>query len=206
MTGDMDVVTAPKSDQINAEDLLGGRTMTITVERVQVRPGTEQPVTIWFTGSQKVFRPCKGVSKILKTLWGPDSAQYVGRSMTLFNDESVTWAGAAVGGIRVSAMSHIDDERRIPVAISKAKKKFYPIKPLRPEIPMLTNRQPEMTAEEWTERFERRVAEATDHASLALVQEENAKSLAALGRRAPLMGERAKSAIAKRLAELSNVS
>lgn len=44
---DMLKVIEPKSDQINAEDLIG-RDMTITITGVQVRAGTEQPVSMKF--------------------------------------------------------------------------------------------------------------------------------------------------------------
>jgi hypothetical protein len=42
---DMSAVIVPKSDQINADDLMEGP-ITICIEAVDIRPGTEQPVTM----------------------------------------------------------------------------------------------------------------------------------------------------------------
>lgn len=129
---DMLAAIAPKSDQINAEDLLSGD-MTIKITGVQVRAGTEQPVSISFEGSSKVFRPCKTVSRIIVAAWGPDTSTYVGRMMTLYRDPSVTWGGLAVGGIRVRAISHIDQPLRLALAESKKSRKITEVQPLRLE-------------------------------------------------------------------------
>ena len=58
---DMTSVIIPKSDQINADDLIGG-TMTITITDVRIKGGQEQPVSSYFDGSDKAFRPCKSMS------------------------------------------------------------------------------------------------------------------------------------------------
>jgi hypothetical protein len=88
----------PRSDQLNAEDLLTGpRTFTIT----EVRKGSvEQPVDIHlaeFPG--RPFKPSKTVRRILVSAWGPDAATYAGRRMTLYRDPAVRFGGMDVGGI-----------------------------------------------------------------------------------------------------------
>lgn len=129
---DMLKVIEPKSDQINAEDLIG-RDMTITITAVKVSPGTEQPVAMKFEGSEKLFRPCKTVSRIIVAAWGPDTSVYAGRSLTLFRDPSVKWAGMAVGGIRVKAISHIDAPIKLALAESKQNRKITVVQPLKIE-------------------------------------------------------------------------
>ena len=129
---DMLKVIEPKSDQINAEDLIG-RDMTITVKGVTVRAGTEQPVSIEFNGSDKVFRPCKTVSRILVAAWGPDTSVYSGRSLTLYRDPKVKWGGMEVGGIRVRAMSHIDAPLKLALAESKKNRTITVVQPLKIE-------------------------------------------------------------------------
>ena len=85
---DMSAVIIPKSDQINADDLIGGP-ITITIVAVKVQPGTEQPVSIDFGDPKKVFRPCKSMSRVMVAAWGPDSSKYAGKSLTLYRDPMV---------------------------------------------------------------------------------------------------------------------
>jgi hypothetical protein len=119
----------PKSDQLNAEDLLTGpRTFTIT----EVRKGSaEQPVDIHlaeFPG--RPFKPSKTVRRILVSAWGPDAATYAGRRMTLYRDPAVRFGGMDVGGIRVSALSHITKPLTLVLAVSKGKRAPYVVQPL----------------------------------------------------------------------------
>jgi hypothetical protein len=124
---DMTAVIAPKSDQINADDLIG-RTMTITITAVSVRAGQEQPVSISFEGSTKVFRPCKSMGRVMVQAWGADSKNYVGKSMTLYRDPKVKWGGMEVGGIRISHMSHIERGFHMMLSESKAKRTPHEVK------------------------------------------------------------------------------
>ena len=107
MTNDMSQVIQPKSDQINADDLIGGP-MDVTIEGVNIESKTEQPVSVRLKGMQKVYRPCKSMARVMVQAWGADASKYAGRSMTLYRDPKVKWGGLEVGGIRISHMSHID--------------------------------------------------------------------------------------------------
>lgn len=135
---DMTQVIVAKSDQINADDLLG-RDLTITIEDVIIKGGQEQPVSIVFAGSDKVFRPCKSMSRVLVNVWGADAKQYIGRSMTLYRDPTVKWGGMEVGGIRISHMSDIDANVTMALTMTKANRKPFTVKPLKIE------RKPEPT-------------------------------------------------------------
>lgn len=104
---DMSKVIQPKSDQINADDMIGGP-MTVTIDAVSVNPGTEQPVSIKLKGMTKVYRPCKSMARVMVQAWGADASKYVGRSMTLYRDPKVKWGGLEVGGIRISHMTGLD--------------------------------------------------------------------------------------------------
>jgi len=129
---DMSQVIVAKSDQINAGDLVG-ISRTVRIASVNVQPGTEQPVAIKIEGDKKVFRPCKSMSRVLVAAWGPDSAKYAGRSMTLYCDPDVLWAGMKVGGIRISYMSHIDGPITLALAENKKNRKLFTVKPLATE-------------------------------------------------------------------------
>jgi len=109
-----------KSDQLNAADIMQPVTVTIT----DVRKGdADQPVWISLAEYQgKYFKPAKTVRRVLVHCWGADAAQYIGRQMTLYNDPSVTWAGEAVGGIRVSHLSHITRSMTFPLPVSRGKR------------------------------------------------------------------------------------
>ena len=127
---DMRAVIIPRSDQINADSLLGGP-ITITITAVSIKPGTEQPVTISYDGDAgKPYRPCKSMARVMVQCWGPDANAYVGRSMTLYCDPTVTWGGMAVGGIRISHMSDIQGAQKMALTATKGSKKVFVVKPL----------------------------------------------------------------------------
>lgn len=128
---DMSAVIVPKSDQINADDLIGGD-LTIRITGVSVSPGQDQPVSMKFEGSTKVFRPCKSMARVMVAAWGPDSSTYVGRSLQLYRDPSVKWGGMDVGGIRIRAMSNMPNDRPMTMALTEKKgsRKPYTVNPL----------------------------------------------------------------------------
>lgn len=127
---DLSSTIVPKSDQLNSEDLLTGP-VTVTVE--EVRKGTaEQPVVIHlveFPG--RPFKPSKTVRRLLVAAWGKDASVYTGRRMTLFRDPTVKWAGEAVGGIRVSHLSHIDKPLSVALTVTRGQRKVHVVEPLR---------------------------------------------------------------------------
>lgn len=126
---DVTQAIAPKSDQMNADDLLQPRTIRITDVSVQATP--EQPITVRFEGDNgRPWKPCKTAARCLATIWGTNSAQWIGLSCTLYNDPTVTWAGAAVGGIRVSHMEGLDKPRTLQLTKTRGKKGAVTIQPL----------------------------------------------------------------------------
>jgi len=124
----------PKSDQLNADDLIGGP-ITIRITGVMVGEG-EQPVSISFDGDGgKPFKPGKSMRRVLVNLWGPDGAAYIGRSLTIYRDEQVVFGGVEVGGIRISHMSHLQRETTMALTATKAKRKPFTVRPLVVEKP-----------------------------------------------------------------------
>jgi len=131
---DMNSAIAPKSDQLNGDDLIGG-SRTIKVTRVSIASG-EQPVAVFFEGDNgKPYKPCKSMCRVMVNAWGADAKQYVGHSMTLYRDPSVKWGGMAIGGIRISHMSHIDNQVVMSLTESKGKWKPFAVKPLKIDAP-----------------------------------------------------------------------
>lgn len=127
---------AAKSDQLNAEDLIGGP-RTVTVTNVTVRTSDDQPVWVHFEGDdKKPFKPCKTMRRLLVRVWGDDSSVYAGRSMTLYHDPDVKYGGMAVGGIRISHMSNMDREQSFFLTETRGKKKQHTVKPIKAQSKM----------------------------------------------------------------------
>jgi hypothetical protein len=120
----------PKSDQLNADDLISGP-ITVKVTAVKGSNEPQQPVSIHYEGDNgKPYKPCKSMRRVLVSAWGANGADYVGRSMTLYRDDSVVFGGIAVGGIRISHLSHIERDLTIALTVSRASRKPYTVKVL----------------------------------------------------------------------------
>jgi hypothetical protein len=118
----------PKSDQLNADDLLTGP-LTVTVTGVQAHDSADQPVSVHIAG-HRPYKPCKSMRRVLITAWGVDGRAWAGRSMTLYCDPEVMFGGIKVGGIRISHLSHIDRELAMSLTATRGKKANYKVKPL----------------------------------------------------------------------------
>jgi hypothetical protein len=142
---DMSAFIAARSDQLNADDLLDGP-RTITVTKVTASPdAAEQPVSIHYEGDNgKPFKPCKTMRRILVGVWGKDASQYVGRSLTLYRDPTVAFGGLQVGGIRISHMSDIAEDKTVALLVTRGRKAPFKIKPLKGAPP---RSQPDFTAQ-----------------------------------------------------------
>lgn len=127
---DMGATIIPKSDQLNADDLIAGP-KTITITGVTIRSGQEQPISISFEGDNgKPYKACKSMCRVMVTAWGPDSKKYVGRSMTLYREPTVKWGGMEVGGIRISHMSDIDTALTMALTVTRANKRPFTVRPI----------------------------------------------------------------------------
>src|SRR3546814_3187047 len=111
----------PKSDQLNAEQLLGGP-ITITVTDVKRGGGEEQPVVIHYEGEGgRPYKPFKSMRKVLVFAWGADGRGWAGKSMTIYNRPDVKFGGEEVGGIRISHLSHIDQDIAIALTATRGR-------------------------------------------------------------------------------------
>ena len=136
---DLRKTVIPKSDQLNADDLLG-QTRTIKVTKVSLLEAADQPIAIGYEGDGgKPYKPCKTMRRVMVNIWGPDGNAYVGRSMTLYRDEKVMFGGVATGGIRISHMSHIDAPVTMALTVTRANRKPFTVQPLAAPAPMLTH-------------------------------------------------------------------
>lgn len=121
---------APKSDQLNADDLIG-RSLTITVSRVALCGEADQPIAVHYEGDGgKPYKPCKSMRRVMVHIWGPDGSTFPGRRMTLYRDDKVRFGSDAVGGIRISHMSGIDRDVTMALTATRASRKPYTVRPL----------------------------------------------------------------------------
>ncbi len=128
MSFDISETLAPKSDQLDAVDLLGGP-QTFTIANVS-KGNSEQPVQIARAEFPRVWRPGKSMRRVLAACWGTDAATWVGRRVTLYCDESVTFGNDVVGGTRIAALSHIDQAKKIPLLVKRGKSATFTVQPL----------------------------------------------------------------------------
>jgi hypothetical protein len=130
---DISQTVAPKSDQLNADDLIGGP-RTIKVTRVSAMKEPDQPIAIYFEGDNgKPYKPGKSMRRVLLRIWGSDGTAYAGRRMTLYRDDAVQFGGVAVGGIRISHMSGITSAVTMALTEKRASRKPFTEKPLAEE-------------------------------------------------------------------------
>jgi hypothetical protein len=128
--------TLARSDQLNADDLIGGP-RTFTVKEVR-RGDADQPVAIVLAEfpANRPFKPSKTVLRLLAYAWGEETDDWPeSPRFTLYRDAKVKWAGQEIGGIRVSHMSHIDKPLKVALAESKGKKSLWRVDPLPADAP-----------------------------------------------------------------------
>lgn len=111
----------PKSDQLNADDLVAGPA-TCTIVKV-TRGSEEQPMLVHLDAYPgRPFKPCKGMRRVLLALWGDTASTWAGRRIRIYRNEDVKWGGENVGGIRINGMSDIPAGCTVPVTVSRGKK------------------------------------------------------------------------------------
>ena len=125
---------APRSDQINADDLISGP-VTVTVQEV-VQGTAEQPVDVRlveFPG--RAYRPSKSMRRVMVMAWGTEASTYAGRRITLFRNPEITFGRDKVGGIEISALSHIEKPLTVALTATRGKRKNFTVGPLAAPAP-----------------------------------------------------------------------
>lgn len=132
---DLSATIIPKSDQLNADDLITGP-ITVTVDRVVVKGGNEQPVDIHLIETPgRCYRPSKSMRRVLVKAWGKESDNWPRPArMTLYRDPDVKFGGQKVGGIKISHMSHIEKPFTMALTETQSKRTPHTVEPL-PDTP-----------------------------------------------------------------------
>lgn len=122
---------APKSDQVNADDLIGGP-ITYTIREVR-EGGAEQPFDFLLVETNRAYRPSKTMRRLIVAAWGADANLYAGRRLTLYREPSIMFGGQKVGGIRISHMSHIPKRFEEKFQTRRGQREAFAVEPL-PEL------------------------------------------------------------------------
>lgn len=126
---DMTSTIQPRSDQLNADDLLTGP-MTVTIAEV-TQGNAEQPVNVNTVETPgRPYKPSKSMRRVMVAAWGKDASAYAGRRLTLYCNPEIKFGGAKVGGIEISHMSDIDGDLKVSLTATRGKKKLHTVKPL----------------------------------------------------------------------------
>ena len=131
----MDITNAlaPKSDQLDAVDLLGSPPQVFTITDVS-EGNAEQPVNIRLAEFPRVWRPSKGMLRVLAHCWGKETPVWAGRQVELYCDPDVMFGPDRVGGVRISRLSHIAKRTSVPMIIKRGKGGSWNVDPL-PDAP-----------------------------------------------------------------------
>lgn len=131
---DMTSTIQPRSDQLNADDLLTGP-MTVTITEV-TQGNAEQPVNVNTVETPgRPYKPSKSMRRVMVAAWGKDANAYAGRRLTLYCNPEIKFGGTKVGGIEISHMSDIDGELKVSLTATRGKKKLHTVKPLAAQSP-----------------------------------------------------------------------
>lgn len=180
---DMSQFVEAKSDQLNADDLIG-ISKILTVTRVTGNDG-DQPISIYYEGDNgKPFKPCKTMRRVLLAIWGRYASEYVGRTMKVYRDDKVTFGGLEVGGIRISHMSHLDKETVVVVMKSKGKKAGIKVLPLK-DAPQQAQAQAQDGPSKWADGYISAVNRAETAEQLNKFANDKAAKLAELETKRP---------------------
>ena len=126
---DMSASIAPKSDQLDAIELVAGP-QTFTIEKV-TQNNAEQPWNFHLKEFPRPWRPSKSMLRVMAAAWGLDGNKYAGHRVTLFCDPTVQFGAETVGGTRISHMSGIDKPLRVPLLVKKGRSAVFTVQPLK---------------------------------------------------------------------------
>lgn len=130
---DLTKALAPKSDQLDFTDLDGSAPQVFTITAVSEN-GSElsdqQPVNIQLAEFPRVWRPSKGMLRVLADNWGKDPKVWTGRRVELYGDPEVYFGKEKRGGTRISRLSHISGPKKTLVNPRGGRGAYWSVQPL----------------------------------------------------------------------------
>lgn len=167
---DIRAAIQPRSDQLNYEDFLSGPAV-LTIERTEdYRDEKGQPRVaihmVEYPG--RPFKASKTNVKLLAIAWGEDDTDWPGRRVQLSADPTVTYGGKAVGGICVTALSHLPQRFTAKLSVARGKKKDFPVEIL-PDMPPIPDDV--QTLAQYQDYYRHRAQNGASPEELAMIQQ-----------------------------------
>lgn len=110
MAGLIREAAKPKSNQLNAVDLLGTK-IIVKILKVEVDLSKEQTTKVFIESldgkKMQPMMPRKNMQRVMIESWGDEESTYGGKYIELFNNPKVKWSNEETGGVFISRMSHI---------------------------------------------------------------------------------------------------
>lgn len=127
----MKITAEPRSDQINADDFVGGaRTFTIA----KIEPGrAEKKYDISLAEVDgRYWRPPLTVLRLMIAAWGDEASNWIGQKVTLYRDPDVRFGSDLVGGVRISHMTNLPGNQalELPLAEKRGRRAMHTVQPL----------------------------------------------------------------------------
>lgn len=171
---DLTKALAPKSDQLDFADLDGSGPQVFTITAVSENGGElsdQQPVNIQLAEFPRVWRPSKGMLRVLADNWGKDPKVWIGRRVELYGDPEVYFGKEKRGGTRISRLSHISGPKKTLINPRGGRGAYWSVQPL-PDAP-----KPAQPARDW--RTEAQALEGSTDALRALYMDAQANGASA---------------------------
>ena len=167
---DIRAAIQPRSDQLNYEDFLSGPAV-LTIERTEdYRDEKGQPRVaihmVEYPG--RPFKASKTNVKLLAIAWGEDDTDWPGRRVQLSADPTVTYGGKVVGGICVTAVSHLPQRFTAKLSVTRGKKKDFPVEIL-PDMPPIPDDV--QTLAQYQDYYRHRAQNGATPEELAMIQQ-----------------------------------
>jgi hypothetical protein len=184
---DLTKALAPKSDQLDFADLDGSAPQVFTITDVSEN-GSEladqQPVNIKLAEFPRVWRPSKGMLRVLADNWGKDVKVWIGRQVELYGDPNVYFGKEKRGGTRISRLSHISAKKTTLVNPRGGRGAYWSVDPLPKSAPAPapepTDQIPKMLAAYERAGVTRAMLEAHQARAVDEWDEQNVANLTAL--------------------------
>lgn len=122
---------APKSDQLNADDLIVSN-LVIKVTKVIVNLQSEaQKIWVHYEGDNgKPWKPSKSMGRVLAEILGGDFTLWTGQYIELFKNKEIMFGKDKCGGIQIAAMSALKNATTVIITTKRGVKSKITILPL----------------------------------------------------------------------------
>jgi hypothetical protein len=127
------------SDRLNAADLMGADKTIKVTDVIRYTENGKNKFYLNYEGDcGRPYKPSLTMRRIIMELWTIDGSKYIGRSIRLHRDPTITFGRDECGGIVVEAMEGIKGKAKIKLQVKRGQFKEFTIDKLEPkELPML---------------------------------------------------------------------